>query len=46
MKKQLLKPTVRRPSPVVYGLALTPREVRPELFGACQVRRGQHDRVG
>jgi hypothetical protein len=28
------------------GLMLTPREARPELFGACQVRRGLHDRAG
>jgi hypothetical protein len=27
-------------------LTLTPREARPELFGACQVRRGLHDRAG
>ena len=37
---------VRGPQSEVGGLMLTPREARPELFGACQVRRGLHDRDG
>lgn len=24
-----------------FDIAWTPRRIRPELFGACQVRRGQ-----
>jgi hypothetical protein len=37
---------VRSPQPGVGCLTLTPREARPELFGACQVRRGLHDCAG
>ncbi|MBC8077660.1 MAG: hypothetical protein H7Y32_16410 [Chloroflexales bacterium] len=45
MKKHQTKQS-RRPSSVARGQWLTPRQTRPELFGACQVERGLHDRVG
>lgn len=45
-KRNKLATAARRLPSVVCRLALTPREARPELFGACQVRRGLHDRAG
>lgn len=45
-KRNEFASAVRRLPSAVCRLSLTPREARPELFGACQVRRGLHDRAG
>jgi len=48
-KEKLMKQLKHKPikfTSVARGQSLTPRQARPELFGACQVERGLHDRAG